>query len=110
MGFALAPVASRRCASVCTSKGLLAIVAEKLLDKLAEHALKHGEFGGVEDVEYGCSGGRHIFDGQFTFDRNVFNDAIAFALRIDTNKVPGEVKKAYEIMEEDAAAANNPSG
>ena len=28
-------------------------------------------------------------------------DALHFALRIDTNKVPGELKKAYAIMEDD---------
>jgi hypothetical protein len=110
MGFASGSVSFRRFAVVGSSKDLPEIADEKLLDKLAEHALKPGEFDGVEEVEYGWSGGRHIFDGRFTFDRNVFNDAVVFALRIDTNKVPGDVKKAYEIMEEDAVAANNPSG
>src|SRR2546423_3696495 len=110
MGFSSGSVSFRRYAVVGSAKDMPEIADEKLLDKLAEHSLKPGEFGGVEDVEYGWSGGRHIFDGQFTFDRNVFNDAVAFALRIDTNRVPGDVKKAYEIMEEDAAAANNPSG
>ena len=36
--------------------------------------------------------------------------ALHFALRIDSNKVPGELKKAYQIIEEDAATASNPSG
>jgi hypothetical protein len=82
---------------------------QDLLDKLAAHALKPGEYGG-EEVEYGWSGGRHIFDGKFSFEHNVFSDALCFALRIDTNKVPGDVKKAFTIMEEEATAATNPSG
>src|SRR6185295_14382462 len=32
------------------------------------------------------------------------------ALRIDTNKVPSDLKRAYAAMEEEAVAATNPSG
>jgi hypothetical protein len=110
MGFASGSVSFRRYAVLGKAKDMPKLADEALLEKLAEHVLKPGEFGGVEDVEYGWSGGRHIFDSRFTFDRNVFNDAIVFALRFDTNKVPGDLKKAYEAMEEDAVAANNPSG
>jgi len=51
-----------------------------------------------------------LLDHQFDFQRNVFNDAISFALRVDTNRVPAELRQAYKIMEEDAIAASNPSG
>ena len=70
---------------------------------------KPGEFG-AEEVEYGWGGGRHVLDGHFGFEQNVFADALHFALRIDTNKVPGDLKKAYQLMEEEAVAAGNPSG
>src|SRR3954466_4449759 len=73
----------------------------ELLEKIAKHAIKPAEFGVPEEEEYGWSGGRHIFDGQFSFEHNVFNDCLHFALRIDTNKVPGDLKKAYAIMEEE---------
>jgi len=63
-----------------------------------------------EEEEWGWSGGRHVFDAQFGFEHNVFADALSFALRIDTNKVPGSLKKAYQLIEEYAAAAGNPSG
>jgi len=108
MGFASVPcrfaVRSRR-----QIERYAKIAEQGSADKLAAHALKPGEFGGTEEVEYGWSGGRHIFDGQFSFDHNVFNDALCFALRIDTNKVPVDMKKAYQIMEEEAVAASNPS-
>jgi hypothetical protein len=84
-------------------------VSEQALAKLAEHALKPGEFG-VEEIEYGWNGGRHIFDDQFSFENNVFADCLFFALRIDTNKVPGTVKKAYTLIEEAALAKKNPRG
>jgi hypothetical protein len=84
-------------------------VTERMLEKLAEHALLPGKFG-VEEIEYGWNGGRHIFDDEFSFENNVYNDCLAFALRIDSNKVPGVVKKAYTMIEEAALARKNPSG
>jgi hypothetical protein len=84
-------------------------VNEQTLEKLAEHALKPGEFG-VEEIEYGWNGGRHIFDDEFSFANNVYADCLVFALRIDTNKVPGVIKKAYTLIEEAALAKKNPSG
>lgn len=107
MGFASGSVSFRRFAVAGKSPKA---VGQKLLDALAEHALKPGEFGVPEEEEYGWSGGRHVFDAQFGFEHNVFADALHFALRVDTNKVPGELRKAYQIMEEEAAAAGNPSG
>jgi hypothetical protein len=85
-------------------------IAQEMLDKLAEFALKERELGVPEEVEYGWSGGRHVLDSNFSFDNNVFADALHFALRIDTNKFPGELKKAYLAIEEEALAKKNPSG
>lgn len=107
MGFASGSVSFRR--FTVTGKHPKA-VDEKILDKLAEHVLKPGEYGIPDEVEYGWCGGRHIFDAKFTFENNVFADCVHFALRLDTNKVPGELKKAYELMEQDATAKDNPSG
>ena len=107
MGFASGSLSFRRFAVVGkTPKS----VDQDLLDKLAEHALREQEFGVPEEIAYGWSGGRHVFDGQFSFEHNVFADALSFALRIDTNKVPPEMKKAWQIMEEEAVAKDNPSG
>ena len=107
MGFASGSVSFRRYFVVGKSPKA---VDQGLLDKIAEHALKPGEFGVPEEEEYGWSGGRHVLDGQFSFEHNVYADALHFALRIDTNKVPGELKKAWSLMEEEAAASENPSG
>lgn len=85
-------------------------IDQALLDKLAEHAFRGQEEGVPEDSEYGWSGGDHLYDGEFSFANNVYADALHFALRIDTNKVPGAVRKSYQAMEEQAVAATNPSG
>jgi len=107
MGFPSGSLSFRRFAVIGKSP---ASPDQSLLDCLSEHALRPGEFGVPEETEYGWSGGRHVLDAQFSFEHNVFADALHFALRIDRNKVPGELKKAWQIMDEEAAAASNPSG
>jgi hypothetical protein len=107
MGFASGTVSFRRFKVV--GKGPKA-VDQSMLDKLEEHKMGASEFGVPEEEEYGWCGGRHVLDAQFSFEHNVFADALHFALRIDTNKVPGELKKAWELMEAEAVAAENPSG
>ncbi len=107
MGFDSGSVSFRRFAVVGSQPEA---IDEELLEKLAEHALRPSELGVPEEEEYGWSGGRHVLDDSFGFENNVFADALHFALRIDTNKVPGEMKKAYKLMEEDGLAKGNPSG
>ena len=107
MGFATGSVSFRRFAVVGKSPKT---PDQALLDKLAEQALKEGEFAKTEEEDYGWSGGRHVLDATFSFEHNVYAECVHFALRIDTNKVPGDLKKAYQLMEEEAVAATNPSG
>lgn len=107
MGFPTGSLSFRRFAVIGKAP---AAPDQSLLERLSEHALRPGEFGVPEEIEYGWSGGRHVLDAQFSFEHNVFADALHFALRIDRNKVPTELKKAWQIMEEEAVAASNPSG
>src|SRR5262249_9479861 len=107
MGFATGSVSFRRFAVLGKHPKT---ITEDHIARLSDLALRPSDIGTPEEVEYGWSGGRHIFDATFSFDRNVFGDALSFALRIDTNKVPGDLKKAYQIIEEDAIAKKNPSG
>ncbi len=107
MGFASGSVSLRRFAVVGDSPE---IINEDLLEKLAEHALRPNRDATPEEVEYGWSGGRHILDNAFSFENNVFADALHFALRIDTHRAPGDLKRAYTAIEEEATAKGNPSG
>ena len=83
---------------------------EQLLEKLNELALRPGEIGMPEPTEWGWSGGEHIEDATFSFGHNVFNDCLMFALRIDTSKVPSDIKKSLTMQSEESAAKGNPSG
>ncbi|WP_428939063.1 hypothetical protein [Fontivita pretiosa] len=107
MGFDSGSVSFRRFAVTGAAPDA---VQQEMLDRLSEHALRPTELGVPQELEYGWSGGRHVLDDAFSFEHNVFADALCFALRIDSNKVPGELKKAYQIMEEEAFARGNPSG
>ncbi len=107
MGFDSGTISCRRFAVVGEGP---AAVDQNVLDMLSSNALRPSEIGIPDEVEYGWSGGRHVLDGSFTFDHNVFADALHFAMRVDTNRVPSSLKRAYRIMEEEAAAAQNPSG
>jgi hypothetical protein len=107
MGFESGSISFRRFAVVGSQPDA---IDQALLDKLSENTLRPPDVGAPQDIEYGFSGGRHIFDDAFTFENNVFAEALHFALRIDTNRVPSEVSRAYKLIEEDAAAKENPSG
>ena len=107
MGFSSGSVSFRR---FVVSGKAKKTVDQDMLDSLAEHVLKPSEFGLPEEQEWGWCGGRHVLDGKFSFEHNVFNDCLHFALRIDTSKFPSALKKAYQQIEEDAVAAENPSG
>lgn len=85
-------------------------VTQALLDTLSEHAFTDTPVGTPDEIESGWTTGQHLFDLQFTFDKNGFGNALLFALRIDTNRVPGDVRQAYRLMHEQSLAATNPSG
>jgi hypothetical protein len=107
MGFSSGSVSMRRFVVVGEQPKA---IDQAILDSLDANKLAPTEDGVPPDIEYGWSGGRHILDGRFDFEKNVFNDAISFALRVDTNRVPAELRQAYQIIEEEAVAETNPSG
>ncbi len=85
-------------------------IEQEHLDMLSEFALRERDLGAPEEEEYGWCGGRHILDSEFDFGHNVFAECLHFALRVDSNKVPGDLKTAYMLMEEETVAKGNPSG
>jgi hypothetical protein len=84
--------------------------AEVLLDKMAEQVIVPNELGVPEPVQWGWAGGRHVLDGNFSLGENMFAEHLLVAMRVDTNKIPGDLKKAYTAIESAAVAKDNPSG
>ena len=90
------------------------MVDDTVLGTLRDHAFAEAAVASPDQVEAGFISGAHLFDTQFSFDTNAFDNpagsVLLFAMRIDTHIVPSEVKQAYQVIEEQAAAALNPSG
>ncbi|WP_432798983.1 hypothetical protein [Poriferisphaera sp. WC338] len=85
-------------------------VDEAALSILAEHKFQEVEIGAPDETEAGFVTGQHILDTQFTYEKCGYGNMLLFALRMDTHKVPSEYKQAYKMINEQAAAAGNPSG
>lgn len=85
--------------------------ADDLLALAVQHAAgRHGSADPTDGVSTGWSGGDHVLDLTIDLAKNVVNDALHFAVRIDTDKIPGSLLKAYTQIETEARAKLNPSG
>ncbi|MEO1236975.1 MAG: hypothetical protein AAFX76_09330 [Planctomycetota bacterium] len=96
-------------------------VDDAFLSILSEFRFRETEIGvagsgtsGGDEVEAGFTTGVHLFDTQFTYEKIGFGQPgsglALFALRLDTHKVPADVKKAYRVINEQAAANASPTG
>ncbi|MEM9915067.1 MAG: hypothetical protein AAF911_08905 [Planctomycetota bacterium] len=89
-------------------------VDDAFLSILSEARFRESDLGTPDEVEAGFTTGVHLFDTQFTYQKIGYgtpgNGLALFAMRLDTNKVPADIKKAYKVMNELAAAAGNPTG
>jgi hypothetical protein len=84
---------------------------EELLELAEQHALgRHGEADPTDGVAMGWAGGDHVLDLSFDLAKNIVNDALHLAIRVDTDKIPGSLLKAYTKIETNARAQLNPSG
>ncbi len=80
------------------------------LDRLKAHVIGKQRTASSDGVETGWTAGGHLLDTEFDLEKNVVNDTLHFALRLDTNKLPGDLLRAYTQIEMDTAAKTNPSG
>jgi hypothetical protein len=85
--------------------------AAELLAMAKRHAAgRHGSADPPDGVSTGWSGGDHVLDLSFDLAKNVLNDALHLAIRIDADKIPGSLLKAYTQIETEARAKLNSSG
>ncbi|MBX9653448.1 hypothetical protein K2Y11_07480 [bacterium] len=75
------------------------ILDETHVQTIDDHAI--GKTGALtaDGVEVGFTAGAHILDMNFSLEKNIVNDALVFGLRVDTNKLPSDLLKAYTQME-----------
>src|SRR5258708_22652427 len=80
------------------------------LDKLAAHAIGKSRVASGDGVDVGWTAGDHILDTRFDLAKNIVNDTLQFAIRIDQQKIPADLLRAYTQVELEGMAASNPSG
>ncbi|QEL13231.1 hypothetical protein [Limnoglobus roseus] len=83
---------------------------EEHLERLKSRAAGQSRLASADGIESGWAAGDHILDTDFDLAKNIINDTLHFDLRIDTDKLPSDLMKAYYATELRALAANNPSG
>ncbi|QDU21560.1 hypothetical protein [Urbifossiella limnaea] len=80
------------------------------LDRLADRAAGRQRLAAADGVETGWTAGDHVLDTDFLLDKNVINDTLHFELRVDVDKLPADLMRAYTAVELKALSKNNPSG
>ncbi|HVJ81383.1 MAG TPA: hypothetical protein VNC50_09975 [Planctomycetia bacterium] len=85
-------------------------LGEKQVKTLEKFAIGSRGALSADGVSVGFLGGDHVLDDVFDLEKNVVNDALVFAIRVDATKPPSDLKKAYLQMEIAALAKDNPSG
>lgn len=83
---------------------------EALFAQMAGHVVTGKSLGGESDIASGFCTGRHVFDADFRYDVCGFGASMLAAMRIDTARVPSEIKRAYRAMAEDARRGRDADG
>ncbi|MFL5341748.1 MAG: hypothetical protein ACJ8F7_16510 [Gemmataceae bacterium] len=80
------------------------------LDRLASFAAGRKALASADGVEVGWTAGDHILDTRFLLEKNVVNESLHFTLRVDSQKIPADLLRAYYQIELEGRAGKNPSG
>src|SRR5207244_2307045 len=80
------------------------------LAALTAHAAGRNTIASADGVQIGWTAGDHILDTRFDLAKNIVNESLHFTMRVDTQKIPGDILRAYYQIELEGRIANNPSG
>ncbi len=80
------------------------------LARLADRQAGRQRIASADGVETGWTGGDHILDTEFDLAKNIINDMLRFDLRVDEDKIPTDLLRAYYSVELKALIKDNPSG
>jgi hypothetical protein len=83
---------------------------EEHLERLQEFQAGRQRIASADGIESGWAAGEHILDTDFQLAKNIINDTLHFDLRVDTERLPADLFRAYYAVELKALSANNPSG
>jgi hypothetical protein len=80
------------------------------LERLQARAVGRQKVANSDGVEVGWTAGDHVLDTSFELAKNVVNDVLHFCLRVDAQKIPSDLLRAYAAVELAGLAKGNPSG
>jgi hypothetical protein len=83
---------------------------DEQIDRLRDRQAGRQRIASADGVETGWTAGDHVLDTDFHLAKNVINDTLTFDLRVDTDKIPNDLLRAYYAVELKALSKNNPSG
>ena len=83
---------------------------DEQLDKLREHVAGRQTLETSDGIEAGWSGGKSVLDTNFDLAKNIINDTLHFDFRVDTDRLPGDLLKAYYEADLAALIKENKSG
>lgn len=83
---------------------------EEHIEALVQFAAGPNQIANAETTNVGFIAGDHLFDNQFDIEKNVIDNALHCAIRVDTNQVPSAIRKAWLQMELIALSKDNTSG
>ncbi|MGL4421193.1 MAG: hypothetical protein ACRCZF_11050, partial [Gemmataceae bacterium] len=86
------------------------LFSEDHLQRLVNHAAGRQRLEAADGIEVGWTAGEHVLDTDFQLAKNIVADSLNFELRIDSEKLPSDLLRAYYSVELRALAAQNPSG
>ena len=72
---------------------------EEFLERLSAMGMGSQRVASKDGVTVGWIAGEHILDRNFQLEKNVINETLGFALRVDVNKLPTDLLKAYAAEE-----------
>jgi hypothetical protein len=86
------------------------VFAEEHLDRLSDRQAGRQRIASADGIETGWTAGDHILDTDFQLAKNIINDTLTFDLRVDVDKLPSDLLRAYYSVELKALTKKNPSG
>ena len=83
---------------------------EEHLGRLETRSAGKSRIASADGVDVGWTAGDHVLDTDFDLAKNVVNDTLQFEMRIDADKTPSDLLRAYTSIELKALSKENPSG
>jgi len=80
------------------------------LEALGAHVIRPPAVGAAPQIQAGWVAPGHVYDTDFDAEAVLFGPHMLFGLRIDTNRLPAEIRRAHRAMAEAARSADSETG